>query len=145
LLYDNGAPDQSKLARGAFQRGCDLGEWRGCSTIGWLLLRGVYGPAAPEDAFRQFDVACAHEDPSGCFGLGLQQHIKASSQSEDASAILRIEWACDHGLGAACSYRAKMLIAEDGKIPERAHRLFERGCTLGEQASCEFAKMNELP
>jgi hypothetical protein len=98
-----GAPRDDGRAAELYARGCELGEFVGCSNLGTMLRdgRGI----APDDgrAVTLLRKACDGDEPNGCHALATMQAAGRGGLPRDPAAARALdEHACSLGLAEAC-------------------------------------------
>jgi TPR repeat protein len=110
----------------ALSEACDAGRRLACFELGLLLEAGTPGPADPARALALHRRACAAGVGGAC-----TRAAALLRSAGDGAAEAMLEDGCGLGDGAAC-----LLRSEREADPERAGRLRERACDLGEPRGC---------
>lgn len=121
----------------AAEKGCQLGEMRGCQVMGSLLHNGAMGLAQDDaKAVELWTKGCDAGHGRSClflaraheFAWGLKaSHAKWSEYAEKACALNELE---------ACSDIAWTLVDQKKPDDTRAAELWKKGCDAGNQVAC---------
>jgi TPR repeat protein len=111
-----------EVARGIYERGCQIGSDSACDHLGFLYEHGL--PVLDlSRAFRLYERACSPSYPKGCYDEGrMELEGKGVAQSEMAATI-RFERTCASS-GYGCGSN------------DEAAALFDKGCAQNIADSC---------
>jgi hypothetical protein len=123
---------------------CAGGDPDACYELGQATVNGVAGE--PKDRLAGIDLlrrACDAGKLEGCV-VGMS-HLRLAAQAGEIPTgwqkefVERLDVACTNGLGSACRLLAAAL--KDNRLGthgnrDRIRELLERGCSLGDKASC---------
>ncbi|QSQ22551.1 carboxypeptidase regulatory-like domain-containing protein [Pyxidicoccus parkwayensis] len=119
-------------AKALLTRGCTGGDGEGCSRLGSLALAEKNPPAACE-AFKK---GCDADSASACdsYGTWCDEGFGRAH-----TTLVNLERSCREGRGEDCEEAGLSHERGEGtrKAPERAAKLYQRGCELGSFVSCE--------
>jgi TPR repeat protein len=112
------------------EHGCRGGDAAGCALLGRVYERGWGVARDMERSAECYDRACEAGHRQSCLFL--------ASRAQGADAVRAYERACQAGSGFGCATAAQHHRKGAGVevSVERAGALFERGCKLGDPASC---------
>jgi uncharacterized protein len=128
----------SKEAVKLFQAGCERGHPRGCTLLAIRYSKGASGLRRDVDAAASwFEKACPMDDsgdPEGCRELGAMQIKGKGTPQNVEQGQMRLERACFQNDHLGCRYLADVEIK--AKHWAEATVAAQRGCDLGDEASC---------
>lgn len=127
-----------------FERGCLGGHLRACTLLAERAERGSDGLAKdPHQAIEWYAKACvAPFDPQGCRELGRAQLAGKLLPADLDAGLLNLDRACYQNDAIACRYLS--LETYRRKQDQEALLAGERGCDLGDDASCRAADKARL-
>jgi hypothetical protein len=112
------------------EHGCRGGDAAGCALLGRIYERGSGVARDMERSAGYYDQACEAGHRQSCLFL--------ASRAEGPDAVRAYERACRAGSGFGCATAGQQHRKGAGveASVERAGGFFERGCKLGDPASC---------
>lgn len=149
----NGIPTPSPLqnipqAGAFFAKGCDGGDAEGCLHLGLFYEGNVgFGQRDLHKSATLLQKGCSLGNQIAC-GLLKDPKFQQTVASAPAPAVgannpaALIGTACDGGWGQSCRNLAHLYFIGDGVAQDlaRAAQLYQKGCTLGDQPSCDALK-----
>ncbi len=125
--------DNLPSAIGYFAKGCDLNEAAACYGTG-IVYSGVYGGTADNPkAISSYSRACELGLQDGCAQVGIIGLENASSETELAGAVTKLQASCTAKSDIACYALGKHFT---NSKPDQSASWFEKGCNLGDGTSC---------
>ena len=121
------------------QKGCNLGDARGCVQLGVLYLDGRTGTTNIEKAQKIFVETCEEKIGFGCFQLGKMYDQGLGIEENKDKALELFQKGCDMLNGDSCGMLGYRYLKGGGgvmKSTKEAVRYFDLGCEHGDQKSC---------
>jgi TPR repeat protein len=140
-------PRNDVVAARLLEKGCRLGNARGCARLGAIYVNGGNGVAAnPKRARELFQQACAGQSGLGCAFLAVGHWSKGGDVVEARTALDLAEKGCRLGNGWSCGLEGSWAaaVAGPGGDEARVRRAFARGCDLDDAPACSSAGMLAL-
>lgn len=140
VAYESGkgAPQDYKLARYYFRKGCELGNSDACFLQGNMVASGVGGTQNILYAIELFDKACTGRLPAPCYLLGT---IFVKIQSDPSGVVKARNYftkACELDHAKACFDLGGLLYQGIGgpKDMDEALIVLHKACDLGDKEVC---------
>ena len=144
-------------ARSFYQKACVGEDLSSCTRVGFMMARGLGGPAEPNKAAAVLRVSCESAEVSSCTTLGQLASIKSEGAQEALDRAQRaLTERCDVQQGAdspaegqrsslvAASCEALGVLWKRGMGTKRdlarARSLFDRACQAGRPSACARAE-----
>ena len=131
--------DPSRAA-GLFQKACDGGERRGCTSLGQMYYNADGVPKDWDRAAGLFKRACDAGGTGGCMDLGLM-YLRGESVAKDPHRAAELfEHACYTNVPAACT-NLGIMYARGENLPQdlnRAADLYTRACKENHPVGCNL-------
>ena len=121
-----------KEALAKFEAGCAENDAKSCVKTGAVYQLGKTATPDIDKALEYYNKACQSGEKEGCSAAG---GIYLKSEPQKARELFNK--ACELNDGYSCAMMGSMLI-DDHKFKE-AYTVLEKGCSLGDKLSCEFA------
>ena len=121
-----------KEALAKFEAGCAENDAKSCVKTGAIYQLGKTATPDLDKALEYYNKACQSSEKEGCSAAG---GIYLKSEPQKAKELFNK--ACELNDGYSCAMLGSMLI-DDHKFKE-AYTVLEKGCSLGDKLSCEFA------
>jgi TPR repeat protein len=127
------------------QRGCDLGDAKGCVELGVVYYEGVSGEIGVtiakdiDKAKEIFEQTCDQKRGLGCYKLGMMYDIGEGFDADPKKALELYRSGCSYLDGRSCGMIGHRYLKGGGgvmKSSQEAVRHFELGCVNGDQRSC---------
>jgi len=127
-------------ARGMLVRACqELQHARGCTLLGRRYLDGLDGAEKSVDmAATMFSLGCELGDAESCRRVGMMTARGKGVPRDSSAARLYLTDACAWDDYTGCRELADLLKKDD---LEKAVNAAQRGCDLGDEASCKKQKV----
>ncbi len=134
-----GTRDFEKAAQ-LFARGCELGDMRSCSGLGFRYNRGLGVERDPQRATQLYEKACEGGSLRGCANLAVSYQRGDDRPKDLRRAYELYDRACAGGEMLGCTnlgvlYRDGRGVSKDER---RAVELFSKSCEEGFMFGCAF-------
>ena len=125
-----------------YQEGCDRGDARGCTNLGWMYRTGTGVAADAARAVSLYQEGCDGGSARGCTNLGLMYERGTGVSADAARAVSLYQEGCDGGDAWGCGYLGVMYETGNGVAQDvaEARRLYEGACAAGHDWSCDRLK-----
>jgi ankyrin repeat protein len=126
----------------AAQAGCDAGDSRACSALGWAYDNGEGVARDIHRAAELYATACTAGSTWACGNLGVDYATGSGVEKDLQRASELYTTACDGGAAVHCANLAAMYNTGRGvpKDPAKALALYRKACDGGENDACEELK-----
>jgi TPR repeat protein len=140
LRYErgDGVAQNKALAAQFYQKACDRGQFRACTSLGVFYSTGQGVTLDSVKAVRLFQTACEQSYSDGCGNLGFMYYQGEGLALDKTKAAQLFEKACAEGGGSGCTglglrYQGGDGVAQDSAM---ATQFFRKACDLGDAAGC---------
>jgi hypothetical protein len=135
------------------EKSCRLGFANACNSLGVVYDRGEFAAKDPARALALFAQSCDGGSAIGCASLATKSQDGMVPVDRAARAVELLVQECEGAANSArmypevgrslaplCTLAAKMVVNGRGAAPDpdRAGRLFSRGCALGDPSACAW-------
>ncbi len=121
-----------------FRRGCDSGDVRGCTNLGWMYETGSGVEQDEGKAVALYRQGCDGGDALGCANLGVMYRDGRGVEQDDTAAVTLYRQGCDGGDALGCTNLGWMYV--NGLAVEQddgmAVALYRQGCDGGNASGC---------
>lgn len=137
---EGGRSRDETMAASLYERACKGGYAFGCTSLAMAYRHGVGVTVDFPKSLTLLEMACAHNDPSGCTQLGYVFDVGVGGAKVDVTqATTFYQKACDGNEGQACANLASIYAFGAGPVARdeaKAATLRRRACNLGNAAAC---------